>query len=46
MHTTTYWIYASTEGKMASLGTVEYIAIREIVVKWMDSEEKAESEMA
>ena len=31
---------------MASLGTMEYTAIRKIVVKWMDSEEKAESEMA
>lgn len=29
MHTTMYWIYESTEGKMASLGTMEYTAIRE-----------------
>lgn len=46
MHTTIYWIYESTEGKMVSLVPWNIHKSEKIVVKWMDSEEKAESEMA
>lgn len=36
MHTTMYWICESTEGKMASLGTMEYIQQSEKTVVKVD----------